>query len=104
MQKERRLFNLLELEKMLKSHYKKQNTDGDIVIIDRDDRTEIKSMAIYAVRIDDGSTVKKLDRDNQHLLLISENKDEEYKTKIIDLEQASENPVIGRVIWCSKAL
>ena len=25
MQKERRLFNLRELEKMLKSHYKKQN-------------------------------------------------------------------------------
>jgi len=30
MQKERRLFNLRELEKMLKSHYKKQNSDLEI--------------------------------------------------------------------------
>jgi hypothetical protein len=30
MQEERRLFNLRQLEKMLKSHYKKQNSDLEI--------------------------------------------------------------------------
>jgi len=30
MQEERRLFNLRELEKMLKSHYKKQNSDLEV--------------------------------------------------------------------------
>ena len=30
MQEERRLFNIRELEKMLKSHYKKQNADLEI--------------------------------------------------------------------------
>jgi len=30
MQEERRLFNLRDLEKMLKSHYKKQNSDLEI--------------------------------------------------------------------------
>lgn len=75
---------------------------GDIVIIDRED-IEIKSMGIYAVRIDDGCTVKKLQRTGNQLLLIPENKDPAYKVGIIDLI-IHDSPVIGRAIWCSKML
>jgi len=34
MQEERRLFNLRDLEKMLKSHYKKQNSDLELSLRD----------------------------------------------------------------------
>jgi SOS-response transcriptional repressor LexA len=74
---------------------------GDVVIIDRDDRIEIVSDAIYAVRIDEASTVKKVQQKGRYLFLISQNKD--YEPIIIDINDI-ENPVIGRVIWCSKKL
>jgi SOS-response transcriptional repressor LexA len=73
---------------------------NDIVIIDRDDMT-ITPHGIFAIRIDDGCTIKRLQKSDETLLLIPENK--EYKTQIIDLK-AHPHPIIGRVIWCSKTL
>lgn len=73
---------------------------NDIVIIDRDDIT-INPRSIYAIRIDDGCTIKRVQQSGEALLLIPENN--EYKTQIIDLN-AHPRPMVGRVIWCSKTL
>lgn len=80
-------------------------TPGDVVIIDREDKLEIDPKAIYAVRIKEGSTVKKIQKQEHELLLISTNQDPDYnfEIKTIDL-RIDPDPVIGRVIWCSKAL
>jgi len=73
---------------------------NDIVIIDRDDIT-INPRSIYAIRIDDGCTIKRVQQSDETLLLIPENTG--YKTQVIDLK-AHPRPIVGRVIWCSKAL
>ena len=73
----------------------------DIVIINRDDKT-ITPQGIYAVRIDEDCTVKRLQTLDDQLLLIPENT-AGYKTQIINL-RTNPDPVIGRVIWCSKKL
>lgn len=73
---------------------------NDIVIINRDDTT-INPRSIYAIRIDDGCTIKRVQQSDETLLLIPENT--EYKTQVIDLK-AHPHPIVGRVIWCSKAL
>lgn len=72
----------------------------DIIIIDRDDKT-ITPKGIYAVRIDDECTVKRVQQVNDHLVLIPENS--EYKVQIINL-RINPDPIIGRVIWCSRSL
>lgn len=77
---------------------------GDIIVINRDDK-EISPTGIYAVRIGDGCTVKRVQIDEKdRMLLIPENKEPPYRTRIIDIEPGQDTPVIGRVIWCSKAL
>jgi phage repressor protein C with HTH and peptisase S24 domain len=75
---------------------------GDIVVIDRDD-IALSPNKIYAVRTNEGCTVKKLQQTDHQLLLIPENKGPEYKTAIIDL-RLNPKPIIGSVIWCSKTL
>jgi len=72
----------------------------DIIIIDRDDKT-ITPKGIYAVRIDDECTVKRVQQSDDHLILIPENP--EYKVQLINL-RIYPDPIIGRVIWCSKKL
>ena len=72
----------------------------DIVIIDRDNKT-ITPKGIYAVRIDDECTVKRVQQADDHLVLIPENPD--YKVQIVNL-RIHPDPIIGRVIWCSKKL
>jgi len=72
----------------------------DIIIIDRDDKT-ITPKGIYAVRIDDECTVKRVQQADDHLVLIPENS--EYKVQLINL-RTNPDPIIGRVIWCSKKL
>jgi SOS-response transcriptional repressor LexA len=74
---------------------------GDIIIINRDD-ISITPKGIYAVRIDDYCTIKRLQQSDDQLLLIPENT-AEYKTQIIDL-RTNPKPIIGKVIWCSKTL
>lgn len=78
---------------------------GDIVIIDRDDK-KIDQKGIYAIRIEDGCTIKKVQINrNYQLLLKSENKNPPYdEVKIIDIQSEEVTPIIGRVIWCSKSL
>jgi SOS-response transcriptional repressor LexA len=75
---------------------------GALVIIDRDDKRIVPG-GIYAIRDDIGCTVKRLQQAGHQLLLIPENKSPEYQTKIIDLRE-NPTPIIGRIIWCSKAL
>lgn len=72
----------------------------DIIIIDRDDKT-ITPKGIYAVRVEDGCTVKRVQQANDHLILLPENP--EYKVQVLNL-RTNPDPIIGRVIWCSKKL
>ncbi len=78
---------------------------GDIIVIDRNDKTEIKNKAIYAVRIKMGDqvgcTVKYLERPKEEMLLLRpENKD--FSVEILDLKE-NPDPIIGRVIWVWKS-
>lgn len=76
---------------------------GDIVIIDKDDRVDIKSTGIYAIRIDEACTVKRVQIVEHQLLLIPENKDPVYKISFVDL-RTHPSPIIGRLIWGGREL
>lgn len=73
----------------------------DIIIINRDNKT-VTSQGIYAIRINGGCTVKRVQITDDNLILIPENITE-YQTQIINLK-TNPDPIIGRVIWCSKTL
>jgi SOS-response transcriptional repressor LexA len=79
---------------------------GDIVAIDRNDKTEIKKKAIYAIRVkmDDrfGCTLKYVERPQTGFLILRpENKETEIE--IMNLNE-NPDPIIGRVIWAWRTL
>ena len=68
---------------------------GDLAIIDTDDKI-IQEGSVYAVRTEDGCTVKCLRQTGDLLLLIPRNL-REYNVETLDLK-TNPDPVIGRVI------
>lgn len=73
--------------------------DGSIVGIDLENN-EIQEGKVFAVRYKDGCTIKRIFRDENYLILASDNPDQDtYKNMIINLEEAEYNPLIGKVVW-----
>jgi SOS-response transcriptional repressor LexA len=68
---------------------------GDLAIIDLDDK-EIADGSVYAVRTEDGCTVKSLRKADDLLLLIPRNM-RGYSVETLDLK-SNPDPIIGRVI------
>lgn len=73
---------------------------GSLVAIDIEDKVEIKNYKIYAVEIpDEGVTIKRVYRDNDHLILLADNRDTKGFPRIVNLKGLDYNPVCGKVVW-----
>ncbi len=70
--------------------------DGSIVILDRDDR-RIRPRSAYAIREEEGVTVKYLEREGEELVLIPENR--AHRERRITIRNGDPDPIIGRVVW-----
>lgn len=67
---------------------------GDIVVIDRDDRTP---PGVFCVRLDEGATVKRVKLIGRQLLITAENR-EEFQEVIVSPARVRD-VLIGRVVW-----
>lgn len=81
----------------------------DIVLIDCavDRRTELKRDRIYAVNVDEGSTLKRIIELPDRLALVADNPDkEDYPTREILLapDQSKLEVIVGEVIWWGQQL
>ena len=73
---------------------------GSLVAIDIQDKVEIKNYKIYAVKVpDEGVTIKRLYRDDDHLILMADNRDVKGFPRIVSLAGLDYNPVCGKVVW-----
>lgn len=80
---------------------------GQIVVLDRGDAKRLapKPTRVYAVRVDEGATLKRLEivehREGRVLALISENPDKaKYPTRLMSIVEAVLTEiVIGEVVW-----
>ncbi|EPR43639.1 phage C1 repressor [Desulfovibrio sp. X2] len=70
--------------------------DGDTVLVDQGQR-EIVYGKIYALAMDDAVVVKRLDKKPGMLVLVSDN--HAYPPLEIDMREAAEVRVLGRVVW-----
>lgn len=70
--------------------------DGDIIAIDRDDRFP---PGVFAVRVDEGVTVKHVKLKGDALLLIPENRDHEERLVTIPEGGRMDDLILGRAVW-----
>ncbi len=70
--------------------------DGDIIAIDKDDVTP---PGIFAVRADEGVTVKRVKVIRGGLLLIPENRDYEQRFLELPRGRALSDVILGRAVW-----
>jgi phage repressor protein C with HTH and peptisase S24 domain len=71
--------------------------EGSIVLLDHD-RTDPSQEGIYAFnRGEDGLRVKRLHRVRDHLIVMSDNRSEEYPTELLAREELNEIRILGRV-------
>jgi len=71
--------------------------EGAIVLLDHD-RTDPSIEGIYAFnRSEDGLRVKRLHRIRDHLVVMSDNRSDEYPTELLAREEMNETRVLGRV-------
>ena len=75
--------------------------DGDTILVDRS-RTEVLAGAIYAVGIEDTIMVKRLERQPNNLVLLSDNA--HYAPVYLSREDMPSVRIIGRVIWICREL
>ena len=76
--------------------------DGDSVLVDQSQRDVVYGK-IYVVGIDDGVVVKRLDKRPGKLVLLSDNRGD-YPPYEIQLNDAVDVRVIGRVIWMAREI
>jgi transcriptional regulator with XRE-family HTH domain len=73
---------------------------GSLIAIDIEDKAEIHNYKIYAVEIpDEGVTIKRVFKDEDHLILLADNRDFPGFPRAINLRGLNYNPVCGRVVW-----
>jgi hypothetical protein len=70
---------------------------GDVICIDRNDR-EVKRASICAIRRENGSLIRKVERRGNELIISSE------KGDIEDVDPNDPNPIIGKGIWIWRSL
>ena len=75
--------------------------DGDQVLVDMSAR-EANSEAAYLLKTDDGLMAKRLKRNHHELRVTSDNP--AYPSWTINLAELEENPVLGRIVWCARAV
>ncbi|WP_257288262.1 MULTISPECIES: XRE family transcriptional regulator [unclassified Endozoicomonas] len=75
--------------------------DGDQVLVDMS-RKSVQSEAVYLIQTDDGLMAKRVKQIQHELEITSDNP--EYPGWNIDLKKLEENPVVGKIIWCARAV
>ncbi|KEQ16531.1 XRE family transcriptional regulator [Endozoicomonas numazuensis] len=75
--------------------------EGDQVLVDMS-RKSVQSEAVYLIQTEDGLMAKRV-RQVQHELKISSD-NPEYPSWSMDLKKREENPVVGKVVWCARAV
>ncbi len=74
--------------------------DKGLVAFDLEDSSEIRDGSIYAVYIpDEGMTIKRVLRADEHLILMADNKDARGFPKALSLKNLGYNPIRGRAVW-----
>ncbi|WP_422412660.1 MULTISPECIES: XRE family transcriptional regulator [unclassified Endozoicomonas] len=75
--------------------------DGDQVLVDLS-RRSVHSEAVYLIQTEDGLMAKRVKQVQHELKITSDNP--EYPRWNMDLKKVEENPVVGKVIWCARAV
>ncbi len=75
--------------------------DGDQVLVDMSSR-EANTEATYLLKTEDGLMAKRLKINNNKLRVTSDNP--AYPSWVINLTSLEENPVLGRIVWCARAV
>ncbi|WOG28120.1 XRE family transcriptional regulator [Endozoicomonas sp. 8E] len=75
--------------------------DGDQVLVDLS-RRSVQCEAVYLIQTEDGLMAKRVKQVQHELKITSDNL--EYPCWNMDLKKVEENPVVGKVIWCARAV
>lgn len=77
---------------------------GSLLVLDLEDIKEIQNGKIYAIELpDEGVTIKKVYKRNDHLMLFADNREDPNYPKCILLKQ-KHYPIRGKVIWALNKL
>ena len=76
--------------------------DGDNVLVDMS-KKNVSSHSLYLLQTEQGLMAKRLKQQGEHQLeVISDN--EQYQDWLLDLSALEFNPVVGKIVWCARAL
>ena len=76
--------------------------DGDQVLVDMSART-IKNQEVYLLQTEQGLMAKRLNfKQNDGIEVISDNA--AYENWLLGNQELEHNPVVGKIIWCGRAL
>ncbi|WP_062260008.1 XRE family transcriptional regulator [Endozoicomonas arenosclerae] len=75
--------------------------DGDQVLVDMS-RKSVQSEAVYLIQTEDGLMAKRVKQNQHELSITSDNP--EYPGWTLDLKKLEENPVVGKIVWCARAV
>ncbi|MGI9278093.1 MAG: XRE family transcriptional regulator [Endozoicomonas sp.] len=75
--------------------------DGDQVLVDMS-RQAVQSEGVYLIQTEDGLMAKRVKQVQYELKITSDNP--EYPGWTLDLKKLEENPVVGKIVWCARAV
>ena len=75
---------------------------GSVVIIDHRDTTAISKSYIFAVRVGDALSVKRVERDEANKVIMLHSDNPEVPTRVIETAKQGDFEIIGRVVWSAR--